>query len=187
MPPARRATRPTPCSTTTWSSSTPTTPRAPTLTPTSPAVLATTGPAGPVSNDDEILVPAVIADAMIPAAVIPAETTLYTPAALAITPPVGRASNEIFLLLLCYMVYSLSKPCWSSYSQSSAGELSYSNALSNARGVKVREHLSAVERCGPHVSISPAVLRSSNGRTPRREAHLRQQGRQGLRYKRTQE
>ena len=28
--------------------------------------------------------------------------------------------------------------------------------------LKVREHSSAVERCGPHVAISPAVLRSSN-------------------------
>jgi len=27
---------------------------------------------------------------------------------------------------------------------------------------KVREHSSAVERCGPHVAISPAMLRSSN-------------------------
>ena len=31
-----------------------------------------------------------------------------------------------------------------------------------AATLQVREHSSAVERCGPHVAISPAMLRSSN-------------------------
>jgi len=33
---------------------------------------------------------------------------------------------------------------------------------SNSVGIKVGEHSSSVERCGPHVAISPAKLRSSD-------------------------
>ena len=47
------------------------------------------------------------------------------------------------------------------FGASQAAEIEHTGGPS-AESAQVREHSSAVERCGPHVYISPAMLRSSN-------------------------
>jgi len=42
------------------------------------------------------------------------------------------------------------------------GTVRWNYPMSHGTTAQVREHSSAVERCGPHVAISPAMVRSSN-------------------------
>ena len=46
----------------------------------------------------------------------------------------------------------------------SAGDAAWAEGAAGwLAALQVREHSSAVERCGPHVAIFPAMIRSSNG------------------------
>jgi len=52
-------------------------------------------------------------------------------------------------------------------------ELCANPALLSCGAAQVREHSSSVELCGSHITISPAMLRSSNGASARRSLRRR--------------
>jgi len=87
----------------------------------------------------------------------------------AVTPALAPAPATVPIVLIRCSLYIIpSCRIASGRAQQSAPPASsagWRGALSTASvkcALKVREHSSAVERCGPHVTISPAVLRSSN-------------------------